>query len=252
MSKLEIVQIAVLDDNYVYLAHDAATGATAVIDPAVAGPVLETLDDRGWKLTHILNTHHHGDHTGGNLELKEKTGCKIIGSSLDPERIDGIDEQVGDGDTVKLGEASAKVFEVPGHTRGHIAYWFEDSDALFSGDALFALGCGRLFEGSPEQMWTSLSKFSELPDQTHIYCAHEYTQSNGKFALSVEPNNADLITRMDTINAMRAKDLPTVPSDMGIERATNPFLRPASVDLQRTIGLEGADLVITITAKQFV
>ena len=243
MSQLEIHQIPVLDDNYVYLAHDTATGSTAVIDPAVAGPVLEALDAKGWKLTHILNTHHHGDHIGGNLELKQKTGCVIIGSHLDPERIDGIDQQVGEGDTVNVGDAVARVFDVPGHTRGHIAYWFEDSDALFSGDTLFALGCGRLFEGSPEQMWTSLSKFAELPDQTQIYCAHEYTQSNGKFALSVEPDNAELVTRMDAINAMRAKGLPTVPSSIGMEKATNPFLRPASSGLQRTIGLEGAGLI---------
>jgi len=243
MSQLEIHQIPVLDDNYVYLAHDAATGSTAVIDPAVAGPVLEALDAKGWTLTHILNTHHHGDHIGGNLELKRKTGCVIIGSHLDPERIDGIDQQVGEGDTVMLGNAKAHVFDVPGHTRGHIAYWFEDSDALFSGDTLFAMGCGRLFEGSPEQMWTSLSKFAALPDQTQIYCAHEYTQSNGKFALSVEPENTELVTRMDAVNAMRAKGLPTVPSNIGLEKATNPFLRPASANLQRTIGLEGAGLV---------
>ena len=243
MSRLEIHQIAVLSDNYVYLAHDPATGATAVVDPAVVDPVLTALDEFGWSLTHILNTHHHGDHTGGNLALKSETGCTIVGPRADAGRIPGIDIEVGDGDTFMLGEAEAKVFDVPGHTRGHNAYWFGSSDALFCGDTLFALGCGRLFEGTPAQMWNSLGKLKALPPQTLVYCAHEYTQANGRFALSVEPDNKDLQVRMHTIDTMRAKNIPTVPSTLELELQTNPFLRPDSPGLQKTVGMIGGDLV---------
>lgn len=243
MSGLEIEQIPVLDDNYVYLAHCPETGDTAVVDPAVSAPVFAALDETGWKLTHILNTHHHGDHVGGNLEIKAKTGCTIVGPRADKDRIPGIDVQVGDGDTYTLGKSTAKVFDVPGHTRGHIAYWFGDSDALFCGDTLFVMGCGRLFEGTPAQMLNSLDKFKPLPDQTKVYCAHEYTQSNGRFALTVEPHNDALIKLMDDVNAKRAKGIPTVPSTLGQERATNPFLRSGSADLQATVGLVGAPLV---------
>ncbi len=243
MSRLDIVQIPVLSDNYVYLAHCPETGETAVVDPAVSDPVFEALDERGWTLSHILNTHHHADHTGGNADIKQRAGCTVIGSGADAGRIPGIDVRVGDGDTVMLGNAKARVFDVPGHTRAHIAYWFEDSDALFCGDTLFAMGCGRLFEGTPAQMWNSLSKLKALPPRTQVYCAHEYTQSNGQFALSVEPDNDDLITRMHSVDAMRAKDIPTVPSSIEIEIRTNPFLRPDSPGLQKTLGMEGEDPV---------
>jgi hydroxyacylglutathione hydrolase len=243
MSTLEIHQIPVLSDNYVYLAHDPATGDTAVVDPAVVAPVLAAARDKGWNITHILNTHHHGDHTGGNLEIKQQTGCTIVGPKADRDRIPGIDVEVGDGDSYKLGDAEAKVFDVPGHTRGHIAYWFGASDALFCGDTLFAMGCGRLFEGTPDQMWTSLSKLTALPDQTRVYCAHEYTLSNGEFALSVEPENQDLLARMDEVREKRRGGQPTVPSTMAQEKATNPFLRPMSPHLQETVGLSGAGLV---------
>lgn len=243
MAKLDVHQIPVLSDNYVYLAHEAESGATAVIDPAVVDPVLAAAEAKGWTITHILNTHHHNDHTGGNLEIKQRTGCTIVGPRADRDRIPGIDVEVGDGDTCMLGNAAAKVFDVPGHTRGHIAYWFDASDTLFCGDTLFAMGCGRLFEGSPQQMWTSLSKLKALPDETRVYCAHEYTQANGRFALSVEPDNAALVERMAAVDAARARNEPTVPSTMALERATNPFLRPDSGDLQRTIGLTGHDVV---------
>lgn len=240
---LEIVQIPVLQDNYVYLAHDPETGATAVVDPAVSGPVMDELQRRGWTLTHILNTHHHGDHVGGNLELKAATGCVIVGPRADRDRIPGIDVEVGDGDCYRLGNSEAEVFDVPGHTRGHIAYWFANSDALFCGDTLFAMGCGRLFEGTPGQMWTSLSKLARLPDETRIYCAHEYTEANGRFALSVEPDNAALQRRMEDVRALRAAGRPTVPSRLGEEKATNPFLRPHSPELQRNLDMSGADPV---------
>lgn len=240
---LEIHQIPVLADNYVYLAHDAASGQTAVVDPATTDEVFAALEEKGWQLTHILNTHHHMDHVGGNEVLKAATGCTIVGPKADAERIPGIDVALADGDSYALGDSKAKVFDVPGHTKGHIAFWFEESDALFCGDTLFALGCGRLFEGTPQQMWDSLSKFRDLPGQTQVYCAHEYTQSNAAFAVTVEPDNENLISRAAEIDALRAQGKRTVPSSLAVELATNPFLRPDSPDLQRTLGLEGADLV---------
>lgn len=243
MNTLEIHQIPVLNDNYLYLIKDAESDAVAIVDPAITEPILAKLDALGWTLTHILNTHHHMDHTGGNLELKEKTGCKIIGPRADAERIPGIDVQLGDGDIFQFGNRAARVFDVPGHTKGHIAFWFEDSAALFSGDSLFALGCGRIFEGTAAQMWHSLSKFLALPDDTRIYCAHEYTEANARFALSVEPENEELQKRVTEIKALRAKNIPTVPSLLGQEKRTNPFLRPDSVDLQSNLGLAGADLI---------
>lgn len=240
---LQIRQIPVLNDNYVYLIHDPQSGATGVVDPAVADPVLARLDAEGWRLSHILNTHHHGDHVGGNLELKRKTGCTIVGPRADAARIPGIDVEVGEGDSYRFGGFEAKVFDVPGHTRGHIAYWFADAAALFCGDTLFALGCGRLFEGTPAQMWASLSKLAALPDDTRVYCAHEYTAANARFALTVEPGNAALKARAEAIAKRRARGLPTVPSTLAEERATNPFLRPDSPDLRHTLHLEAADAV---------
>lgn len=243
MSKLEIHQIPVLSDNYLYLIKDLETDQVGIVDPAVVDPVMDKLAELGWTLTHILNTHHHMDHTGGNLELKQKTGCQIVGPRADAERIPGIDIEVGDGDSYQFGSSIAKVYDVPGHTKGHIAFWFEESDALFCGDTLFALGCGRIFEGTPAQMWSSLSKFLPMPDETRIYCAHEYTESNAKFALSVEPQNMDLQRRMKEIQKLRANNMPTVPSSLGEEKRTNPFLRPDSADIQANLGLVGADLV---------
>lgn len=238
---LDIVQIPVLNDNYVYLARDPATAAVAVVDPAVAEPVLAELDRRGWRLTHILNTHHHPDHVGGNMALQEATGCTVVGPRADRDRIPGIAVALGDGDRWSLGSQEAVVFDVPGHTRGHIAFWFAASHALFCGDTLFALGCGRLFEGTPAQMWASMLKLAALPDDTRVYCAHEYTESNARFAVTVEPDNVALTARFETIRAARAQGRPTVPSLLGEEKATNPFLRPMSAGLRATLGLAGAD-----------
>jgi hydroxyacylglutathione hydrolase len=240
---LEIEQIPVLKDNYVYLAREPQSGQVAVIDPAVHEPVLERLKAKGWTLTHILNTHHHGDHVGGNLALKSATGCTIVGYAKDAERIPGIDVRVDDGDTYMLGQAAAKVIAVPGHTSGHIAYWFGGSHALFCGDTIFALGCGRLFEGTAQQMWTSISRLRALPDDTMVYCAHEYTQSNARFALTIETDNKALTARAADIDAMRAAQRPTVPSAMGVERATNPFLRADAPGVARAVGLSVADPV---------
>ncbi|MDA0977661.1 MAG: hydroxyacylglutathione hydrolase [Proteobacteria bacterium] len=243
MSSLEVHQFPCLSDNYGYLIHDAAAGVTATIDTPEVAPINAALAEKGWKLTHILNTHHHFDHAGGNLELKEQWNCRIIGSRSDARRIPGIDEEVGDGDSFRFGSFDVQVFDVSGHTIGHIAFYIPNAASLFCGDALFALGCGRLFEGTPAQMWTSLQKLSALPDDTRVYCAHEYTQSNAAFALSVEPQNADLKKRAEQITTLRAANKPTVPSTIGEEKATNPFLRPMSPELQANLNLQGADLV---------
>ncbi|HVM79403.1 MAG TPA: hydroxyacylglutathione hydrolase [Stellaceae bacterium] len=239
MTELVIRQLKALKDNYIYLLRDPATGATGVVDPAEPGPVEEALAETGWRLTHILNTHHHGDHTGANLALKSKWHCTIVGPRADHGRIPGIDLDVGEGDEYRFGKQVARVFDVPGHTRGHIAYWFRDSRALFCGDTLFALGCGRLFEGTPQQMWSSLSKLRALPPETRVYCAHEYTQSNARFALTVEPGNAALRERSGAVDRLRAESRPTVPSLMSEEVATNPFLRADQPLLQAAMGAPG-------------
>ncbi|WP_420559946.1 hydroxyacylglutathione hydrolase [Tepidicaulis sp.] len=243
MSKLIVHQFPCLSDNYGYLLHDPETGATAAIDTPEVAPILKALEEKGWTLTHILNTHHHFDHAGGNLELKEKTGCTIIGPKGEAQRIPGIDTALGDGDTCPFGSREAKVLEVGGHTLGHIAYYFPQDGIAFVGDALFALGCGRIFEGTAEQMWTSLQKLMGLPDETVVYCAHEYTQANARFAATIEPANKALQERIREIDAKRAEGKPTVPTTIGLEKATNPFLRPMSEDVQKTLNLVGAPLV---------
>ncbi|MFC3052472.1 hydroxyacylglutathione hydrolase [Kordiimonas pumila] len=239
---LEIVQIPVLHDNYLYLLHAHESGETAIVDPAVEDPVVAELEKRSWNLTHILNTHHHNDHTGANLALKGRYDATVIGSANDQARIPGIDIAVGEGDQITLGDNMASVYFVPGHTRGHIAYFFASNKALFCGDTMFSMGCGRLFEGSPDQMWQSLSKLMSLPDDTRIYCAHEYTQSNGTFALSVEPENKALQSRMAEVIRLRDAGKPTVPSILALEKETNPFLRPMSEEIQENVGLIGAPL----------
>jgi len=240
---LNIHLVPCLSDNYAYLVHDTATNKVGVVDPSEAAPVFAALKAHKLTLTHILNTHHHFDHTGGNLELKEKTGAKVVGPRADRERIPGIDEEVGEGNTWSLGQAQAKIFDIPAHTKGHIAFWFEVDKAVFTGDTMFAMGCGRLFEGTPAQMWSSLSKLAALPADTRVYCGHEYTLSNGRFAVTLEPNNAALIKRMADVERLRAEGKPTIPSTIGLERETNPFLRPASADLRKSLALESADIV---------
>ena len=239
MSTLEIELVPCLRDNYAYLVHDAGTGICAVVDPSEPQPVRAALERHGWKLTHILNTHHHFDHTGGNLPLKEEFPATIVGPGKDRERIPGIDVGVDESTNWTFGPHAVRVLEIPAHTRAHIAFVLDG--AAFTGDTLFAMGCGRLFEGTPAMMWSSLSKLMRLPDETRVYCGHEYTQNNGRFALTLEPANTDLQSRMRDVDAKRAKNAPTIPSTIGLEKKTNPFLRPDSAEIRRTLSLAGAD-----------
>jgi hydroxyacylglutathione hydrolase len=227
---LEIVRIPVLSDNYVWLVHEPVSGETMVVDPAVAPPVLAEANSRDWKITQIWNTHWHPDHTGGNAEIKEATGCIITGPAAEFARIPTLDVQVKEGAIVKLGEVEAHVIDVPAHTAGHIAYHFADEKAAFVGDTLFAMGCGRLFEGTAEQMYSNMRKLEALGDDTAIYCAHEYTLSNGRFALTVEPENSALVERVADVSAMRERGEATVPTSIALERATNPFMRATSIE----------------------
>jgi len=234
---LEIIQLPVLTDNYIYIIHEPNSKETAVVDPAIAEPVLDLLNSKGWELNYILNTHHHSDHVGANLELKNQTGCQIIGFGQDQQRIPGIDIKLKQGDEIKLGNQIAKVIETPGHTLGHIVYYFADSNALFCGDTIFSMGCGRLFEGTAEQMWHSLQLLKNLPKRTKIYCAHEYTQANSQFALTLEPDNKQLIKRIAEVNSLREDNKSTIPSSIEQELLTNPFLREDSLALQQSIDM---------------
>jgi hydroxyacylglutathione hydrolase len=232
----EIVIVPCLKDNYAYLVK--AGDSCAVVDPSEPGPVKAALAQRGWRPTHILNTHHHLDHTGGNLALRAEFGAAVVGPAKDADRIPGLDIGVDEAGGWSFAGEAVRVLEVPGHTRGAIT--FVISGNAFTGDTLFTLGCGRLFEGDPQTMWTSLSKLTALPGATKIWCGHEYTESNGRFALTLEPNNAALAQRMKEVTAARARDEPTMPSTLALEIATNPFLRPASPEIRKTLGMETA------------
>jgi hydroxyacylglutathione hydrolase len=227
---IEVVCIPVLSDNYVWLVRENTSGEVMVVDPAVAEPVLAKADELGWAITQIWNTHWHPDHTGGNAAIKAATGCRITGPAAEFSRIPSLDVQVGEGDRVTFGTTSATVIEVPAHTAGHIAFHFAYEGVIFVGDTLFALGCGRLFEGTAAQMFENMQRLARLPDSTHVYCAHEYTQSNGRYALVAEPDNQALIARMAEVDAARSRGEATIPTTIGIERATNPFMRARSID----------------------
>ncbi len=229
---LQIKQIPCLSDNYGYLVHDPVSGKTISIDTPDATAILSTLDEEGWALTQIWNTHHHYDHAGGNAELVQKTSCSICAPVGERQMIPGADRYVAGGDVVTLGQYTARVLDTPGHTRGHICYVFDEQNIAFVGDTMFSLGCGRVFEGTPEQMWASLSKLMALPDETLIHCAHEYTKDNARFALTIEPENPDLQARVAQISALREKGQPTVPMRLGLEKKTNPFLRPDSAAIR--------------------
>ncbi|HET9426763.1 MAG TPA: hydroxyacylglutathione hydrolase [Allosphingosinicella sp.] len=227
---IEIVRIPALSDNYIWLAHDSKSGETAVVDPAEAEPVLAEADRRGWRISQIWNTHWHPDHTGGNEAIKRATGALVTAPSAEAERIPTMDRGVREGDKVTLGDVEATVLEVPAHTAGHIAFHLPSEGAIFVGDTLFAMGCGRLFEGTADQMHSNLQRLAALPPETSVYCAHEYTLSNGRYALVAEPENEALKERMRQVEAVRAAGEATVPTTIGLERATNPFVRARSVE----------------------
>lgn len=227
---IEIVRIPALRDNYIWLAHDPASGETAVIDPAEAASVEDALAERGWRLTAIWNTHWHPDHTGGNADLKAAHAVTVIAPAAEAERIPTADRLVKEGDEVRLGKHVARVLEVPAHTAGHIAYHLADENMVFVGDTLFAMGCGRLFEGTADQMFANMRRLDALPGETAVYCAHEYTQSNGRYALVAEPENAAIADRMAAVDAARSAGRATVPTSIKLERATNPFMRARSVE----------------------
>jgi hydroxyacylglutathione hydrolase len=237
---LEIVTVPCLKDNYAFLANDAATGATAVIDVPEAAPILNALAAHRWKASHILITHHHDDHIAGLRALAAATGARVIGAAADAHRLPRLDEALRDGDTIRIGMDEGKVIDVPGHTVGHVAYHFPASRLVFTGDSLMALGCGRVFEGTMPQMWLSLSKLAALPPDTLVCSGHEYTQSNARFALTVEPDNPALQARAAAVAAARAEGRPTVPSRLSDELATNPFLRAGRAEVKRAMAMEAA------------
>jgi hydroxyacylglutathione hydrolase len=239
MARLDIHQFPCLSDNYGVLVHDPDAGLTASIDAPEAGAVRAALEAKGWKLTHILTTHHHADHTSGNAALKAETGCTIIGPRNEAARIPGIDKQVGQGDRFMFGGHEVQVLDTPGHTAGHITYVVPSAKVAFAGDTLFAIGCGRVIEGNAQMMWDSLRKLMALPKDTTVYCGHEYTQANAKFALTIEPENAALQKRAKEVDALRAAGKPTLPTTIGIELETNPFLRPHVAAIQKRLGMEG-------------
>jgi hydroxyacylglutathione hydrolase len=226
-----------LSDNFGVLLHDPETGATASIDAPEAGPVEAALKETGWTLTDILVTHHHHDHTGGIEELKARHKCRVVAPA--GNRIPAVDETVKEGETVKVGKLSANVIETPGHTLDHIAYWFHGDKLAFVGDTLFSIGCGRVIEGTPAQMWDSLKKLRDLPDDTEIYCGHEYTLANIKFALTVEPNNKVLSAREAQAKRQVQEGAPTIPVTMGEEKLANPFLRADRPDVAANVGMAG-------------
>jgi hydroxyacylglutathione hydrolase len=242
MAKLDIYQFPTRADNYGVLVHDPETGATAAIDAPEAEPILAALAEKGWDLTDILITHHHGDHTAGIDTLKKKTGCTVTGPAREAGLIPGLDAEVKEGDTVKVGGVTGTVIDTPGHTRGHVSYHFPDAEAVFVGDTLFSVGCGKLLEGDAPTMWTSLSKLAALPPETAVYCGHEYTNANCRFALTIEPENAALQARAAEVAANEANGAPSLPTTIGQELATNPFLRASSPAIQAHLGLEGEPL----------
>ena len=228
-----------LSDNFGVLVRDEATGATASIDAPETSAVEAALAETGWRLSDILVTHHHHDHTGGIAALKARYGCRVVAPRQEASRIPGVDETVGEGDMAKVGALAASVLDTPGHTLGHISYWFGPEKLAFVGDTLFSIGCGRVIEGTPEMMWQSLLKLRGLPDDTQIYCGHEYTAANVKFALTIEPDNAALKARAGEVAALRAQGKPTIPTTIGAEKAANPFLHGDDAKVAASLGLAG-------------
>ena len=220
----EVVAVPALSDNYIWMLRDPASGEVAVVDPGQDAPALDAAATRGWRIDQILTTHWHPDHTGGNSAIKAATGATVT-APAEAERLSAVDRIVAEGDRVSVGELEAVVWEIPAHTAGHIAYYFEEAKMIFVGDTLFAMGCGRLFEGTAEQMFANMQRFATLPDDVRVYCGHEYTLANAHFAIHVEPDNAATAERLASVAAMRERGEVTLPTTIGKERATNPFLR---------------------------
>jgi hydroxyacylglutathione hydrolase len=227
---IEIARVPAFRDNYIWLLHEPDSGETIVVDPGEAEPVLAEADRRGWRINQVWNTHWHADHTGGNAAIKAATGCRITGPAAELGKIPTLDVQVKQGDRAHIGGYGAQVLEIPAHTAGHIAFHLPEAEMVFVGDTLFAMGCGRLFEGTAAQMWHAMQTLAALPPQTRVYCGHEYTQSNGRYALVAEPDNAAIATRMREVDAMRARGEATLPTTIALERATNPFMRAGSAE----------------------
>ncbi|MFY0682259.1 MAG: hydroxyacylglutathione hydrolase [Thalassovita sp.] len=238
---LELVTIPCLADNYAYLIHDPASGETAAIDVPEAGPLKSALKSKGWTLSHVLLTHHHWDHVDGLADLLADHPAKVIGAEADAHRLPDLDIPVSEGDTVALCGTKMTVLDVSGHTVGHVAFSFPAEKLVFTADSLMALGCGRLFEGTPDQMYISLSKLAALPGDTLVCSGHEYTKANANFAQTIDPNNPALISRIDEIDQARAQGIPTVPSLLSLELETNPFLRCKDPAIQATVGMIGAE-----------
>jgi len=241
MARLEVEVFIVRKDNFAVLIHDAASGRTASIDALEEQPILDVLARRSWTLTDIFTTHHHGDHVEANLALKQRFGLTITGPIGEADKIPGIDIKVGDGDRFDFAGHPVEVIETPGHTAGHICYYLPEDRMLFAADTLFALGCGRLFERPAQDMWASLSKLLKLPDDTDVYFGHEYTLSNGRFALTVDPDSKALRDRVKEIESLLAAGGHTAPTTLGLERHTNPFLRPDDPGIRRHLGMEKAE-----------
>ena len=235
--ELEVFMFPCLSDNYGFLIHDPAENLTATVDTPEVSAIEGALNQKGWQLTHIINTHHHYDHAGGNLELKKKTNCTIIGPLQDKDRIPGIDLAIEHAQEFKFGSFEVKGFHTPGHTTGHMVYHFESEKIAFVGDTIFAMGCGRLFEGTPQQMLESLDLIMSWPDETMLYCAHEYTQTNAEFAITVDGKNEDLIKRKSEVEALRKDLIPTVPTQLQLEKKTNPFLRSDDHEIRLELGM---------------
>jgi hydroxyacylglutathione hydrolase len=225
---MEIVAVPVMTDNYVWLIHNDETGETAAVDPSVSEPVLDAAAARGWSVTQVLNTHWHPDHTGGNEGIKAATGCTIT-APAEAKRVSQVDRVVVEGDRVTVAGAECAVWEIPAHTAGHIAYYFEDEGMIFVGDTIFAMGCGRLFEGTAEQMYSNLQRIAALPGDIRIYCGHEYTLANARFAAHAEPQNEAVSARLDQVKGLRDRGLITLPTTVAEERGTNPFVRASNV-----------------------
>ncbi|MCC2113816.1 MAG: hydroxyacylglutathione hydrolase [Hyphomicrobiales bacterium] len=241
MTDLELYMFACLSDNYGVLVHDPDTGETASIDAPDAAAIQNALSLKGWELSHIFVTHHHWDHVNAIPVLRAGWGCKVVGPAAEADKVPGLDQGIGDNDGFEFGRHEVRVIGTPGHTLGQVAYWIPDQKVAFTGDTLFAMGCGRVFEGTAEMMWQTLDRLAHiLPDETQIYCGHEYTLANAKFAVTVDPDNALLKARLEEVVTLRRNNRPTLPTTMAAERATNPFLRARDPALRANLGLAAA------------